>query len=167
MIVPATAPPVESDAQPPADESTTAPHRTLRLVATVSGLLGAVLCVLVGFLPVHSTDASFSWPQGQQLASTTSSVTAPLIAQTSQSLDVRIPCSVLADAPPGRSTLILSTMAVSAQDSKASALYVTAGDAVTATFRNSVAASAPRSDLGRCSTLHVWSSPSGPTARSR
>lgn len=102
-----------------------------------------MLCVLIGFLPVHSTDASFSWPQGQQLASTTSSVTAPLIAQTSQSLDVRIPCRVLADGPAGKSTLIMSTMAVSAQDSKASALYVTAGDTVTATFRNSVAASAP------------------------
>ena len=137
MTVPATAPPAESDASPPADNSTIGSRRTVGLVATVSGLLGAVLCVLIGFLPVHSTDASFSWPQGQQLASTTSSVTAPLIAQTSQSLDVRIPCRVLADVPAGKSTLIMSTMAVSAQDSKASALYVTAGDTVTATFRNS------------------------------
>ena len=165
MTVPATAPPAESDASSPADTSTIGSRRTIGLVATVSGLLGAVLCVLIGFLPVHSTDASFSWPQGQQLASTTSSVTAPLIAQTSQSLDVRIPCRVLADAPAGKSTLIMSTMAVSAQDSKASALYVTAGDTVTATFRNSVAASAPRADLGRCSELHVWSSPDGPGAQ--
>ena len=165
MTVPATAPPAESDASPPADNSTIGSRRTVGLVATVSGLLGAVLCVLIGFLPVHSTDASFSWPQGQQLAPTTSSVTAPLIAQTSQSLDVRIPCRVLADVPAGKSTLIMSTMAVSAQDSKASALYVTAGDNVTATFRNSVAASAPRADLGRCSELHVWSSPDGPGAQ--
>lgn len=145
--------------------------RVTRIVAAVSGILGAVLCVLVPLLPVKATDASFSWPQTQpaqqqQTGSDTSSVMAPLIAQTAQSMTIRIPCRVLAELPDDRTTLVLATMPTDAPDSKASALYVTAGrDAVTATFRNSVAASAPRADLTRCTDLRIWSEPSGPGAQ--
>ncbi len=128
-------------------------------------MLGVALCALTPFLPVKAVDASFTWPQGQQLSAESSSVVAPLIAQTPQSLDARIPCSVLASAPAD-GALIFATMPTNAPKSKGSALYVTAtSSAVTVTFRNTVAATAQRADLGRCSELHIFSAPTGPGAQ--
>ncbi|WP_461416707.1 arabinosyltransferase domain-containing protein [Gordonia sp. GN26] len=137
--------------------------RTARLIAIVAGVLGVVLCALTPLLPVKATDADITWPAGQELAAETSSVMAPLIAQTPQTLDARIPCSTLASA---RNGVVLSTMPVSAPKSKGSSLWVTKSDqAVTVTFRNSVAATAPRADLDRCRELHIFSAPSGPGAQ--
>ncbi|MGV6991991.1 MULTISPECIES: arabinosyltransferase domain-containing protein [Gordonia] len=137
--------------------------RTARLIAIVAGVLGVVLCALTPLLPVKATDADITWPAGQELNAETSSVMAPLIAQTPQTLDARIPCSTLASAPTG---VILATMPVSAPTSKGSSLWVTGTDqAVTVTFRNSVAATAPRADLDRCRELHIFSAPSGPGAQ--
>lgn len=121
--------------------------------------------MLTPFLPVKAVDASFDWPQGQQLSGANSSVVAPLIAQTPQSMDVRIPCSVL-ESVPAQGALIFATMPTSAPKSKASALYVTAtATDITVTFRNTLAGSAPRADLGRCSELHIFSAPTGPGAQ--
>lgn len=143
---------------------------TARLVAIVAGVLGVVLCALTPLLPVKATDATFDWPQDQPLSAQTSSVTAPLIAQTPRSLDIRIPCATLTStilpALPDGAGVIVGTMPTAAAKSKASALYITAtAESVTVTFRNSVAATAARSELGRCSELHVWSAPSGPGAQ--
>ncbi len=135
---------------------------TVRLVAVVAGLLGIVLCALTPLLPVKAVDASFDWPAGQDLGTDTSSVMAPLIAQTPQTLDARIPCATLAAAPTG---VVLATMPTNAPKSKSSALWVTSSDAaVTVTFRNSVAATAPRADLTRCRELRIFSAPTGPGA---
>ncbi|MFI8772536.1 arabinosyltransferase domain-containing protein [Gordonia sp. NPDC062954] len=158
--MPVTAPNAAPDAAQP---RTRVSAGTARTVAIVAGIVGAVLCAIAPFLPVESTDASFVWPQGQQLSPESSSVVAPLIAQTPQSLDATIPCSVLAAAPVGD---VLTTMPADAPQSRSSALYVTAGrDAVSVTFRNSLAASAPRDQLSQCSDLRVFSEPSGPGAQ--
>ncbi|MFT4043665.1 MAG: arabinosyltransferase domain-containing protein [Gordonia sp. (in: high G+C Gram-positive bacteria)] len=140
-----------------------APQRAyLPIVTAVAGILGAVLCVLTPLLPVTRTDASFTWPQRQSHAATTASVLAPLIAQTAESMDIHIPCAVLAGTPADASTLVLATMPPDAPASKAAALYVSAGrNAVTVTFRNTVAAAAPRAGLTRCGELHIWSQPDG------
>ena len=173
-IVPVTAPtpepgdlPALAGADGTDPSSRGASLRTTRLIAVVAGLLGAVFSVLTPFLPVTATDASFSWPAGQQLSGETSSVMAPLIAQTPARLDARIPCRVLADLPDDGG-LVLATMPTSAPKSKSSALYVSAGSStVGVTFRNTVAATATREQIASstCRELHIWSAPSGPGAQ--
>ncbi|NED69580.1 arabinosyltransferase, partial [Streptomyces sp. SID10244] len=109
------------------------------------------------FLPVKATDAAFDWPSGQSLSAQSADVVAPLIAQTPQALDARIPCGVLSGLPADGG-LVFATMPTNAPKSRSSALYVTANrDTVTVSFRNTVAADAPRDQLARCSELHVWS----------
>ncbi|MEO9329216.1 arabinosyltransferase domain-containing protein [Gordonia sp. B21] len=132
-------------------------------MAAASGVLGLVLCAITPLLPVKTVDADVTWPAGQELGAETSSVMAPLIAQTPQTLDARIPCATLAEAPNG---VVLSTMPVNAPKSKGSALWVTRSDAaVTVTFRNTVAATAATGDLDRCRELHIFSAPTGPGAQ--
>ncbi|WP_238420874.1 arabinosyltransferase domain-containing protein [Gordonia sp. 'Campus'] len=162
--MPVTAPTSAEDSAGPSSSgaSTGIATGTVRLVAVVAGLLGIVLCALTPLLPVKAVDASFDWPAGQDLGTDTSSVMAPLIAQTPQTLDARIPCATLAAAPTG---VVLATMPTNAPKSKSSALWVTSSDAaVTVTFRNSVAATAPRADLTRCRELRIFSAPTGPGA---
>ncbi|MEE4023919.1 arabinosyltransferase domain-containing protein [Gordonia sp. PKS22-38] len=160
--MPVTAPNAAPDAARPTARVSAG---TARMVAIVAGVIGAVLCAITPFLPVDATDASFDWPQGQQLSADSSSVVAPLIAQTPQTLDARIPCSLL-DALPADGATVLTTMPTDAPQSRSSALYVTANrDAVSVTFRNALAASAPREQLARCDELHIWSQPAGPGAQ--
>ncbi|WP_288812115.1 arabinosyltransferase domain-containing protein [uncultured Gordonia sp.] len=136
---------------------------TARWIAIVAGIAGIVLCALTPLLPVKAVDAGFEWPAGQDLNADTSSVMAPLIAQTPQTLDARIPCATLASAPDG---VVLATMPTNAPRSKSSSLWVTATDAaITVTFRNSLAATASRADLSRCSELRIFSAPTGPGAQ--
>ena len=136
---------------------------TARWIAIVAGIAGVVLCALTPLLPVKAVDAGFEWPAGQDLNADTSSVMAPLIAQTPQTLDARIPCATLASAPDG---VVLATMPTNAPRSKSSSLWVTATDAaITVTFRNSLAATASRADLSRCSELRIFSAPTGPGAQ--
>ncbi|WP_439031140.1 arabinosyltransferase domain-containing protein [Gordonia terrae] len=163
--MPVTAPTSAEDSAGPSSSgaSTGISTGTVRLMAVVAGLLGIVLCALTPLLPVKAVDASFDWPAGQDLGADTSSVMAPLIAQTPRTLDARIPCATLASAPTG---VVLATMPTNAPKSKSSALWVTATDAaVTVTFRNSVAATAPRADLTRCRELRIFSAPTGPGAQ--
>ncbi|MGW9266856.1 arabinosyltransferase domain-containing protein, partial [Gordonia terrae] len=162
--MPVTAPTSPED---PAEPSSSGPSTRIsagaaRLTAIVAGILGIVLCALTPLLPVKAVDAGFEWPAGQELSADTSSVMAPLIAQTPQTLDARIPCATLASAPNG---VVLATMPTNAPRSKSSSLWVTATDAaITVTFRNSVAATAARADLDRCRELRIFSAPTGPGA---
>ncbi|MDL9937655.1 arabinosyltransferase domain-containing protein [Gordonia sp. ABSL1-1] len=142
---------------------------TARLVAIVAGVLGVVFAALTPLLPVHTTDASFDWPHGQDLSAPTGSVSAPLIAQTPRALDATIPCPVLAawaQSPAATGAPLLSTMPATAPKSRASALWVSAtSDTVSVSFRNTVAATAKRSDLAHCRALHIFSAPTGPGAQ--
>ncbi|MGC4960604.1 arabinosyltransferase domain-containing protein [Gordonia sp. DT101] len=160
--MPVTASTAASDAAPPTSRVSVG---TARTVAVVAGIIGIVLCAITPFLPVKATDAAFDWPSGQSLSAESADVVAPLIAQTPQTLDARIPCDVLSGLPASGG-LVFATMPTDAPKSRSSALYVTASrDAVTVGFRNTVAASAPRDQLSGCSELHIWSTPTGPGAQ--
>ncbi|BBX19735.1 arabinosyltransferase [Mycolicibacterium duvalii] len=81
-------------------------HRTVRLIAIVTGLLGALLAIATPLLPVTQTTAQLNWPQGGELAS----VDAPLIGYVATDLTVTVPCSAAAGLDrPGR-TVLLSTV---------------------------------------------------------
>jgi arabinosyltransferase C len=80
-------------------------HRTVRLVAIVAGLLGAVLAVATPLLPVTQTTAQLNWPQNGVLQS----VDAPLIGYVPTELNVSIPCRAAAGLT-GPQTVLLSTV---------------------------------------------------------
>ncbi|NMO02969.1 arabinosyltransferase [Gordonia sp. TBRC 11910] len=139
----------------------TSPAAT-RLVAVIAGIVGVILCGLTPLLPVKATDASFSWPSTQRLGAADSSVTAPLIAQTAKSMQISIPCRVLADLPAGPTT-VLATMPTRAGASAFMLSVKAEGTSVTVTTRNAVLATAARSAIaaGGCTDLKVWSTATG------
>lgn len=129
----------------------------------MAGLVGIVLCAITPLLPVDKSTAKIDWPAGQSLSSTTASVTAPLIAQTPQTLDATIPCSLI-DSLGTDGGLVLATMPPSAQQFNQKALVVSASaSSVSVVFRNELAATAPRDAVGspQCRDLRIWSNPGG------
>ncbi|EGD54082.1 cell wall arabinan synthesis protein [Gordonia neofelifaecis NRRL B-59395] len=132
---------------------------TARVVAMVAGLIAVLAAIATPLLPVATTSATITWPQGQSLNSENPSIVAPLIAQTARDVDITVDCRVLADLP-AKGT-VLSTMPPGAKSAANKALTVTATDAnVTVLFRSNVAAVAARADIasGKCSALHIFSS---------
>src|SRR5271157_1652227 len=84
-------------------------HRIARLVATVAGLLGALLAIVTPMLPVNQTTAQLNWPQN----GTFDSVDAPLIGYVATDLNVSVPCSAaagLAGPENAGKTVLLSTV---------------------------------------------------------
>ncbi len=84
-------------------------HRIARLVASIAGLLGAVLAIATPLLPVDQTTAQLNWPQG----GTFDSVEAPLIGYVATDLNVTIPCQAaagLAGPKNAAKTVLLSTV---------------------------------------------------------
>ncbi|MGV9827662.1 arabinosyltransferase domain-containing protein [Gordonia sp. NPDC003429] len=155
---------------PRSDDPTTRAQRlsprTTALVAVVAGITAIVAAVLTPFLPVVTTTATVTWPQGQQLSSSTPDITAPLVAQIPQNLDVTIPCDVLRELDTDTTSTVLATMPSGAKQQRESALIVTAdANTVTVSARGDTIASAPRSDLSRCQELHIWSSAAQTGAR--
>ena len=132
-----------------------------RLLAAVAGVVAVVAALAVPFLPVSTTEATITWPQGQQLGADDPSIVAPLIAQTPQNLDISIPCAPLAQAAREDGTL-LATMPPGANRLSNNALVVSSrGDRVTVLFRSNIAATTTREALasGECERLHIFSSP--------
>ncbi len=74
-------------------------HRFVRLIAVFAGLAGIVLCALVPLLPVRQTTATILWPQAPAEDGFVGDLTAPLVSGAPQSLDVVIPCQVIATMP--------------------------------------------------------------------
>ncbi|MBT0567558.1 arabinosyltransferase domain-containing protein [Williamsia sp. CHRR-6] len=141
---------------------------TARLVAAAAGLLGVLACILTPLLPVHQQTATLTWPQGQTLSADTPSVVAPLTAQTPQSLEATIPCSLFASVRPGGGVL-LATMPAGADRAASKSLVIsaTAAGGAVVSFRNTVAATATREQLRspRCRGLTVFSRADGPGAQ--
>lgn len=82
-----------SERVPVQDSVTVAdPLRWWRRIAVIAGLIGALLAVLVPFLPVHQKQASLSWPQAEQAGS----VMAPLVSYSPTSVAFIIPCAAAA-----------------------------------------------------------------------
>ncbi|MEV6066312.1 arabinosyltransferase domain-containing protein [Nocardia sp. NPDC052001] len=67
-------------------------HRDrIRLIAVISGLLGALFAIAVPFLPVRMEAATLAWPQARTL----NSVAAPLVTYAPTQLSARIPNAAL------------------------------------------------------------------------
>jgi arabinosyltransferase A len=138
-------------------------HRIARLVAAVAGVAGVLLCGLVPLLPVKQTTATIGWPQGVGADGYVSDVTAPLVAGAPRTLDVSIPCPVIATLPAAGG-LVFSTIPPGGIDASKNGLFVrAAGDVVVVAFRDTVAAVASRPAVtgGACSELHIWANVGG------
>ncbi len=137
--------------------------RIARLVAVVAGILGVLLCGLVPLLPVTQTTAAISWPQAPGADGMVTDITAPLVSGAPQSLDVSIPCRVIATLPADGG-LVFSTIPPAGIDSSRNGLFVRANAAtVVVAFRDTVAAVAPRPAIaaGSCTDLRIWAGPGG------
>ena len=131
--------------------------RIPRLVATVAGIVGLLLCALVPLLPVKQTTATVLWPQGTTDGHVTG-ITAPLVSGAPRALDISIPCAAIATLPASGG-LVVSTLPGGGVDTGKNGLFVRADkDAVVVAFRDTVATVAQRSAVsgGACSVLHVW-----------
>ncbi|GAB86347.1 arabinosyltransferase domain-containing protein [Gordonia rubripertincta] len=130
----------------------------MAIVAAVAGLVAVVAGVLTPFLPVSTSTASVTWPQGQELGAESASVTAPLVAQTARDVQITVPCRVMAATPTDASTTVLSTMPANATKARENGLFVVAdGSNVTVSVRNKTLASVPRSALAECGELRIFS----------
>lgn len=74
-------------------ESGTGQPRTLRILAAVFGVVGAVLAVAIPLLPVTQKITTLDWPTQQG----TRAVSAPLTAQAPVKLDATVPCQTARD----------------------------------------------------------------------
>ncbi|WP_371830391.1 arabinosyltransferase domain-containing protein [Antrihabitans cavernicola] len=127
--------------------------RTARLIAIVTGLLGALLALATPFLPVVQTTAAVNWPQGGQVAS----VDAPLVSEVPIDLGASIPCSTV-NQVPARGGIMLATSPPQGEGAALSAMFVRVSEtSVDVLDRNVVVATAPRADMGRCQTITITS----------
>ncbi|MGZ4513659.1 MAG: arabinosyltransferase domain-containing protein [Mycobacterium sp.] len=142
---------MSTDTSPPSVEelaSTTvtdtgANHRIARVVATVAGLLGALLAIATPLLPVNQTTASLNWPQ----KGTFESVDAPLIGYVATDLNVTVPCQSaagLAGPPNAAKTVLLSTVPKQAPKAVDRGLLIQrANDYLVVVVRNVAVVTAP------------------------
>lgn len=134
------------------------PAPLARLVAVIAGLAGLVLCGLAPLLPVKQSTATITWPQTADADGFVSDITAPLVSGAPRSLDVTIPCAVVATLPDDGG-LVFSTNPPGGIDAGRNGLFVRANaDVVYVAFRDTVATVAPRDavDSGACTELRVW-----------
>ncbi|MBJ7384096.1 MAG: arabinosyltransferase domain-containing protein [Mycolicibacterium sp.] len=118
-------------------------HRTVRLIAIVAGLLGALLAVATPLLPVEQTTAELNWPQNGVLTS----VDAPLIGYVPTSMDVSIPCSAAAGLTTGRNVLLSTVPKQAPKAIDRGLLIERVGDDVLMIVRNTPVVSAPLDEV--------------------
>lgn len=90
---------------PPARPAGDGDYRRARLLAIVTGFLGALLAVATPLLPVRVDTAQLNWPENNTLTS----VTAPLIGYVPTDMTISIPCAA-ARGLEGHATVLLSTV---------------------------------------------------------
>ncbi|BBZ46830.1 arabinosyltransferase domain-containing protein [Mycobacterium parmense] len=126
---------------------TGADHRIARLVATVAGLLGALLAIATPLLPVKQTTAELNWPQNGAYGS----VEAPLIGYVATELNITIPCQAaagLAGPQNASKTVLLSTVPKQAPKAVDRGLLVSrANDELVLVVRNVPVVTAPLSQV--------------------
>jgi arabinosyltransferase C len=122
-------------------------HRIARLVATVAGLLGALLAIATPVLPVNQTTAQLNWPQN----GTFNSVDAPLIGYVATDLNVNVPCQAaagLAGPQNAGKTVLLSTVPKQAPKAVDRGLLIQrANDYLVLVVRNVAVVTAPLSQV--------------------
>lgn len=118
-------------------------HRIARLVATVAGLLGALLAIATPLLPVNQTTAQLNWPQN----GTFESVEAPLIGYVATDLNITVPCQAAAGLAGSR-TVLLSTVPKQAPKAVDRGLLIQrANDDLVLVVRNVPVVTAPLSQV--------------------
>ena len=124
---------------------------TARLIAIVTGIIGAVLAIATPLLPVQQDVATLSWPQ-----SSFGSVNAPLVSYSPVDIDARIPCTALTQLD-GSGTVI-STAPIAAAKTEQKALIVRVDDGrLQVLLRDRVLAEAPIDELSGDCALTVSS----------
>ncbi len=122
-------------------------HRIVRLVATVAGLVGAVLAMVTPLLPVNQTTAQLNWPQNGTFAS----VEAPLIGYVATEMTVTVPCQAaagLAGPQNAGKTVLLSTVPKQAPKAVDRGLLIQrANDYLVLVVRNVAVVTAPLSQV--------------------
>ncbi|OZC57949.1 arabinosyltransferase [Rhodococcus sp. 06-470-2] len=124
----------------------TAPNpKTARLVAIVTGIIGAVLAIATPLLPVQQDVATLSWPQ-----SSFGSVNAPLVSYSPVDLEATVPCSAASALTDGGT--LVSTAPIAAAKTEQKALIVRVDDGrLQVLLRDRVLAETPVSELsGNC-----------------
>ncbi|BAX94963.1 arabinosyltransferase domain-containing protein [Mycobacterium shigaense] len=127
-------------------------HRIARLVASIAGLLGALLAIATPVLPVEQTTAELNWPQNGTFAS----VDAPLIGYVATDLNITVPCAAAAGLQPSGKTVLLSTVPKQAPKAVDRGLLIQrANDDLVLVVRNVPVVSAPLSQVlsGACQRL--------------
>ncbi len=131
------------------------PHsalRTARLIALVTGVLGALLAIATPFLPVVQTTAVVNWPQGP----TVQDVDAPLMSQVPLDVTASIPCASVNAL--GQGGLLLATAPPQGENAPFNAMFVRVSPgSVDVLTRNAVVASAPRDQLAGCTSIDIHS----------
>ena len=130
----------------------TAPNiTTARLIAIVTGIIGAVLAIATPLLPVQQDVSTLSWPQ-----SSFGSVNAPLVSYSPLDLDATIPCSTATRLDGGGT--VMSTAPIAAAKTEQRALTVRVDDdRLQVLLRDRVLAEAPVSDLASDCALTISS----------
>ena len=120
---------------------------TARLLALVGGLIALVAAIATPLLPVNTTTSTITWPQGQDLNADNASIYAPLIARSSQGLDIIVPCAPLAELSDSDDTILATVPSASSKQASTALVVAGRNDRVTVSFRTSVAATATREEL--------------------
>jgi arabinosyltransferase C len=130
----------------------TAPNiATARLIAIVTGIIGAVLAIATPLLPVQQDVATLSWPQ-----SSFGSVNAPLVSYSPVDLEATVPCSAATALTDGGT--LVSTAPIAAAKTEQKALIVRVDDGrLQVLLRDRVLAEAPVSELSEDCALTVSS----------
>ncbi|OZC94916.1 arabinosyltransferase [Rhodococcus sp. 06-235-1A] len=124
----------------------TAPNvKTARLIAIITGIVGAVLAIATPLLPVQQDVATLSWPQ-----SSFGSVNAPLVSYSPVDLEATVPCSAATALTDGGT--LVSTAPIAAAKTEQKALIVRVDDGrLQVLLRDRVLAEAPVDELsGNC-----------------
>ncbi|GED96343.1 putative arabinosyltransferase C [Gordonia crocea] len=115
-------------------------YRGAKLLAAITGLLGALLAIAMPLLPVERTTAKIAWPENN----TVSSVVAPLVSYVATDMNVAVPCSA-ATQLGDKGGVLLSTLPTDGLAATARGLFINAtADSIVVIDRNVVILSAPR-----------------------
>ncbi|WP_454561884.1 arabinosyltransferase domain-containing protein [Mycobacterium haemophilum] len=110
-----------------------------RVIAVITGLLGAVLAILTPLLPVRQSTVQIDWPQNNTLAS----LNAPLISYVPTDLWISVPCHAVAGLS-GTKSVLVSTVPKQAPNAVDRGLLVERiGDNLSVIVRNTPLLSAP------------------------
>ncbi|WP_337466330.1 hypothetical protein [Saccharopolyspora spinosa] len=135
--------------------------KKLRLYASLLGLVGTVLALLVPFLPVNHDVVTLRWPTAEG----TKSVSAPLVAYSPLWLDAEVPCAAAhgLDARTAGPAILLSTNPPSSDYGKLTGLTLQVDNGQAALYSKGQQVSTVPLPAGDCA-INIRADASGTTA---